>query len=76
MYTLVYMVTKRNKSTAVVPVRIPEDLLAKLDDWGKSIDRSRSYIVRQLLTWGLENCKHGPIRATCTKCNREGGRLQ
>ena len=47
MYTLVYMTAKRGD--AVVPVRIPHSLLRKLDAIAKRQDRSRSYIVRELL---------------------------
>jgi predicted transcriptional regulator len=41
------MTTKRNDS--VIPVRIPQGLLRKLDTIAKDRDRSRSYIVRELL---------------------------
>jgi len=41
------MTAKRDD--AVVPVRIPQSLLRKLDAIAKRQDRSRSYIVRELL---------------------------
>jgi predicted DNA-binding protein len=41
------MTTKRDD--AVVPVRIPRELLRKLEIVAKREDRSRSYIVRELL---------------------------
>jgi len=37
------------RGDAVVPVRIPHSLLRKLDAIAKRQERSRSYIVRELL---------------------------
>jgi predicted transcriptional regulator len=39
---------------AVVPVRIPQELLRKLDAIAKQQDRSRNYIIRELLKQAIE----------------------
>jgi len=47
------------QKTAVVPVRIPLDLLRKLDAIAKQEDRSRNYIIRELLKQALEDKRKG-----------------
>lgn len=49
------------QKSAVVPVRIPQELLRKLDAIAKQKDRSRNYIIRELLKQAIE-------------ANRKGGR--
>lgn len=57
MYTSVYMTTEQK--SAVVPVRIPQALLRKLDAIAKQEDRSRNYIIRELLKQAIEAKRKG-----------------
>ena len=42
------------QKSAVVPVRIPQELLRKLDTIAKQEDRSRNYIIRELLKQAIK----------------------
>ena len=56
-YTSVYMMTEQK--SAVVPVRIPQELLRKLDTIAKQEDRSRNYVIRELLKQAIEAKRKG-----------------
>lgn len=55
------IITKKNlkgeDGYKVFSVRIPDDLVTKLDDLSRRTNRSRNDLINMLLTQAVENCE-------------------